>query len=302
MDKGEFAHRDEYLQLNRHRREDLARARGVLLSGIVALQHSVELLANRYASEQDAPNLAALNCAGCHHDLRSNSWRQEGHPPGIRPGRPRPAIWPEVLATVGMAQACSTADEFSNCQSELDALLEGLNRAVTSRPFGDGRAVRLQARKVYDFLDEILVAASSRPFDQRSVRRSLDLLTSPHAGRRLDFDAARQIGWGTRIIAAEIATGRRGAPAVRVDRFSPTSFASGTPGSATLDLFSEMANLEEMLVLRLPTGASTSINRAHQTRALYDYDPQTFREVLAVLHQELQQELGPGSLTLSSGK
>lgn len=290
VEKGEFAYRAEYLRLNGRRPDDLPRTRGVLLSGIVALQHSARLFAERCETEY-ARDFAAFNCADCHHDLRVSSWRQESPLRGIRPGRPRPAIWPEVLARVGLAHSCSSAAQLVERQAKFETLLEDLNRAVTSRPFGNALQVRVRSQELLAFLEDILLAAESQPFDEPAALRSLTLLTDPTVVARLDYDAARQIGWGARVLAGEIAAFRQSCPGAGTNELRRAESEPPPRDDGIEELFSRTTKLAITLRLDLPSGTSRSLERglAGQMGAANSYDPRTFRGELEALHRELRR-------------
>jgi hypothetical protein len=144
-----------------------------VLGSLVALQESMGFLAERANVElkgnaktrwpelfngseagDDLPRLVRshwpelamthFDCLACHHDLKSESWRQERGCSGF-PGRPQVRPWPGTLATAVIFEDKTSAESASE---KLRSQLQELRLACGSRPFGEPAKIQRAAETV----------------------------------------------------------------------------------------------------------------------------------------------------------
>lgn len=273
-EKPDFQFRNEFASANGYRPEELRHSRGVMLSALVTLQHTVDQLAERLRAEEHAPDFAVFNCTDCHHDLRRDTFRPQAQRPGVRPTRPRLAAWPVNLVDLAVRHVAQTPEEYSTRRTDFFAKLENFRMAAVlpspNGALGDHRAYA----EIQGYLVELLAAAEQRPFTKTDARASFDLLTHPTAESRLDYNAARQIAWAAKAIISEL-------------QAEPSRAATD---EQVRELFTSKTTLDMLLVLPLPRG-STAAMEAHlraTQRATYSYDPERFRRELQLLRAELR--------------
>ncbi len=291
--KPDFQFREEFARVNGHRADDLPHSRGVALSAIVALQHAVDNLTARVRMEEGDLDFAEFRCADCHHDLRRNSWRPQGQRPGERPTRPRLAHFSGPLVDLALRQSSSTAEQFVERRRALQTAIERFQSAVIMLSPEGVAEIDAPARELQALLRDTLTSAADHPFTKDAARSSLELLLNPDLESRLDFDAARQIAWGARIIASELKTARLPLNAERQPRVESPLGHRTTLDARILELFSKTTALDSQLVLDLATGPNAlSEQQIHAVqRAASTYDPRRFLIDLQLLRAELQTEL-----------
>jgi hypothetical protein len=187
----------------------------VSAGGLAALYRLMELFeADARAPEQSArPELARFDCYACHHELKSpgaEAWR----PARVRGGAGRPAspVWPMPLVHLGIDAA--DPGQFSPRVTELDDRLAEFHAALAARPFGDPEATAKAARAVIQSIEPPLAelsrlasveqGAPGRVLNQAEALRLLRRLCEIGGKAGLDYESARQIAWGFRIINQEL--------------------------------------------------------------------------------------------------
>jgi uncharacterized membrane protein len=131
--------------------------------------------------------MAQADCYGCHHELKSKSWRQVRGYAG-KPGRPQLQPWPFALAS-------SALDD----SKDLAAKHQKLIAALDEQPFGVPRDVAAAALEL-----ETYARRNDLPtVDRSTATRLLTALLAKGSGEILDYDGARQIAWATRIVHGE---------------------------------------------------------------------------------------------------
>jgi hypothetical protein len=177
-------------------------AREIVLGGLVAYRHSVDLLDQAASREETWPDFAVFDCYACHHDLKRKSWRQErGYK--SQPGRPAYRAWPDALPRATLLAMDRPLQEF-------DDRVTGLQTALTSRPFGVPTDVRVKAGEARLALDAELQRASQEiRWDAARSRKLLDALAQTALEQPWDFDSARQLGWAFVAVSRDLPESNR---------------------------------------------------------------------------------------------
>lgn len=266
-EKPDFENRPKYMELNHLRDDDLPQSRAVVLGGLVAASFSVNLLAKQAGGDGTLPDFAAFNCYDCHHDLRRNTWRQRKTAGSKIPaGRPQRWIWPQALIQLGVRQVSATDEEYQKKLESLHGEFAALDAAVTSRPFGDPASIRTAAEALKRSLDGLALEIALRPFSAADARRSLGLLVSPRRDMFWDYESARQLAWGTRVIASELQL----RPKPPLDRRNLDE--------GIRQWFEQRTTIQGILTLNLPSQRAGSIERdlPQALERIYQYDPSAF--------------------------
>jgi hypothetical protein len=125
------------------------------------------------------------DCYACHHDLKSDSWRQKrGYP--AAPGRPQLPAWPTALVSAEIPKGDNT----------IRTNWTALQRAFASRPFGDPAEVA----KAATTLEASYVGLIGSGMDEAKAKKALRELCTLPAKSYPDYDSARQLAWALRAI------------------------------------------------------------------------------------------------------
>ncbi len=170
------------------------RTRKVLMGGVAARIHGVQLLSTASKSEP-WEDFALYDCMACHHALRRNSARQR-FVLSETPGRPRQLLWPMVLTRV--------AAEEVGLSAELDAAEGILATALDSQPFGDRTAMGRACAQMLDTLGNVEGRLASKTFDGAGPRNILWRLSEVPSSQLVDYLAARQVVWGLQQVARDV--------------------------------------------------------------------------------------------------
>jgi hypothetical protein len=189
----------------------VARARAVILEGLIELRASIRLLADQ-AEEESRPaktefhpgksDFALYDCAACHHELVIPSQRQEHGYGGFTPGRPALRYWTLSLARLGLEAA--KQDDNKTGRTTLEALLSPLEAATSDAPFGPPAAIHVAAQKVVAELDESIKSLAERDLDAAGANRMLCQLCRIGSESPLDYDSARQLAAAIQMIVADL--------------------------------------------------------------------------------------------------
>jgi hypothetical protein len=205
IEKPDFEHRPAYEQVNRFRSGEASRSRGAMLGGVEALRSSIRQLAGEVTQAKGpSPDFAVFDCAACHHELTSNSWRLERGYGGNPPGRPPAAAWPTVLVPLAIRHAAADDAEFNKRHAEFRVKLKTLQTAIASRPFGDPPGVAAAAAELDAWLESLTTSAATKPVDTPSIQESLRWLSESEFVTLADFDSARQLSWAAAIFAVDL--------------------------------------------------------------------------------------------------
>jgi hypothetical protein len=152
----------------------------------VKLAEGMRLLAMR--SAKSWPEFAELECYGCHHDLRAESWRIARGYPGRRPGSLQFSTARTDVLRVVAGQAAGGQ------RGALEDAINALSSTISTRPF-DGAAIAQSAQVLARQGDSLAAAFSKQDFD---AARARDLV------RALSADVGRLANNG--VLSAEQAT------------------------------------------------------------------------------------------------
>jgi hypothetical protein len=173
----------------------------LVVGGLVSLRQSLKLLADQARAGAAWPELARFDCYACHHDLRANSWRQ-ARIGRNRPGRPMLPQWPGVLAELGAAEAAD--GQAAAGASALRKKLAELDAVFAAQPYGDPDTVAKKADELAEWVDQQLGALRRSKPDAPAPRRLLGRLLELEPKGVHDYDSARQLGWGLRVLQREV--------------------------------------------------------------------------------------------------
>jgi hypothetical protein len=248
-EKPDFDLRKEFIELNPLATAggEFRRSRSALLSAVIAMQASLELVSAQVEETKRVPDFAAFDCYSCHHDLKTPAWRQQRTDVGV-PGRPHPAIWPTTLIDAAFAFTKSDATAYRKALKDHAA-------AFDAQPFGSLGKL-LPARDALRAQLALLVTDIEKTeCDRAAVQRAFDALCKPTENSTLDYDAARQTAWAIKVFAQDLAIA------------VPDNFAAG------LNL--KLPSQDAQILNDLPT----------RMKALSDYDPEAFRKQLKELQK-----------------
>ncbi len=248
----------------------LERTEFVVISALVAFRESMKLLATQAEHgaeakdpDQSWPELAQFDCIACHHDLKSDSWRQKRGYAG-KPGRPMMREWASALVPIALIHASKGETEREKKLSkELADKLKELTAAFDAQPFGEPKRVAKTARDAATWADGLLSGLRSTSIDRTGAKNLLVGLGREARARTLDFDSARQFAWAFRAIQTE----------------ADPSWAKREGIAAALK------ELEDQLKLDFPKG-QVEIAKDYLKESLErlnNYEPQRFRSAFDVL-------------------
>ena len=182
--------------------EELSRSKALLVSSLVARSESLRLtadLAEGVVSDQilkpQWPEFSQYDCYACHHDLKSESWRQKVQHPGS-PGRPVLTPWPDAILRIAMQQ--------SSEPTSLQQALAEVEAATLKSPFGDKITLITSARKAADLAEEMAMAINQSKLTGVEGRVILQRIVETGSTEVLDYDSARQLVWAYSVIKNEL--------------------------------------------------------------------------------------------------
>jgi hypothetical protein len=259
-ERPEFTGREAVLKELGYLDRDLHRTKSVLIGGILALRASAQLAGARKAG--DPVDFARYDCAACHHDLRTPSWRQKQNV-GV-PGRPQPAVWPTVLAKVAIQASGGSAAERGKLQKQFDDKLAAMRKAFDGAPFGDAKAAAAASADLAKWLDGLAAKVNKTKLDQSVAESIANQLESMAKEGDYDYESARQIGWAYLTILKEVEHKPKTAP-LNEPRFQ---------------------KILKILQLELPWSQSAKIEDALGPNQLFErkYEPERLRDAFKNLH------------------
>lgn len=237
----------------------LEQTRDSLVAALVSLSESLKLSADLAEGGRDAtgadlqwPELANFSCFACHHELKSESWRQQRTQRLIL-GRPALHEWTLILAEIAAESAGSSSDQ-------LDAQLGGLRAALNDRPFGEPTALRKAIQPAVEEIDALAWQLSGKNLDVADGRAILLRICDRGSSESLsyDYDSARQLVWAFDRIYAEIRSKENGEVPMPGDERQETRLWNGWYRDHTnLDgVQQELADLSPNLMLDLMDDSS----------------------------------------------
>ena len=265
--------------------DELRRTKSLLVAALVSRSESLRLaadLAEGAVSEQipkpQWPDFAQFDCYACHHDLKTESWRQTAQHSGS-PGRPVLLPWPEALSQLAVIRI-PEADQ-------ADRDLAAVRSATLMSPFGDREHLIKAARASADSSDKSAVALESQDLTVTDGTAILEQIAEMAATETLDYDSARQFVWAFTVVQQELEH--------RVEKGASSPFIS-----------EQLTSVKEMFVLSLKDGRQEEhqIPGAAQKRPVNEvdlrtvlppiaaYDAIAFQKAFAELRQRIQTPAG----------
>ncbi len=320
-ERGEFTNQKEYFAANFPNQKDpqldLPQTKSTLIGGVMALRESLNLFGEQAVDKHEFsvwPELAVFDCAACHHDLRSKSWRRErGYGTSI-PGRPQFYAWPTALVKVAVRHRAGDEDAKFNAQwDEFHSNIEKLRRVLDKQPFGAPEQIRAITHGadvkggLVAWLDNLADEIFKSPVRETDAKRALKAVLALDAQDYPDFHSARQTLWTFRTIQSELQ--------VEYPKFKPRAegetlkssqeraiqnlvlFRDWEAGPKTTSLRTTdewLAKYEfaSKLRLKLPAGVDSVIatQLPDALDAAAEYDPDWFKAQLAKFAKELPKD------------
>lgn len=320
-ERGEFTNQKEYFAVNfpdqKEPQLDLPRTKSTLIGGVMALRESLNLFGEQAVDQHETsvwPELAVFDCAACHHDLRSKSWRRErGYGKSI-PGRPQFFAWPTALVKVAVRHQAGDDDaKFKAQWNEFDSNFDKLRRVLDKQPFGAAAEIRAVTHGadgkggLVAWLDQLADEIFKSPVRDVEAKRALRAVLALDAQDYPDFHSARQTLWAFRTIQSELQVEY---PKLKSRADGETLKASQERALQNLVQFREweagpkidsFRKTDEWLAkyefagklrLKLPAGGDYVIaaQLPDALDAAADYDPDWFKAQLAKFAKELPPE------------
>lgn len=175
------------------------KTRQLLVGGVVNLQQSLQLMHDLAQQSTplppgierpDWPELSVFECSACHHELKTDSWRQK-RTTGLIVGRPYPREWATILVEVALEASGRPAQE-------MHAALSKLNQGLSGRPFGDPSVLVPAYVEAIDWCRKLATELEHRdwkPEDASQVVRAASRLGQE---RSVEYDTFRQLLWAAR--------------------------------------------------------------------------------------------------------
>ncbi|MDG2223916.1 MAG: multiheme c-type cytochrome [Rubripirellula sp.] len=170
--------------------------RKMLLGALVARKKTLDLITET-ANAHTWGDYSLYDCASCHHELDSDSLRQQRGFPGA-PGRPRQHEWSTALLNIALEfDQPESAAQAKQAESKLTA-------AFAAEPFGDPNRVAKTATALADELEKTIAAVEKKPVDAAVAMNLLQKLAQTPKNALLTYDAARQVVWAIQTIVDEM--------------------------------------------------------------------------------------------------
>lgn len=255
---------------------ELHAVKSVLVGGLMTLRESVHFVGQLATTAKDTgPEFALFDCAMCHHELQTPSWRQARMLRGrLTPGRPQLPRWPSALVDVVLVHAArGNANELATLREQFAAHRDKLQAIFNKSPFGVGRGQEIAAAsgELATWLDGILPRVATAGYDRaasESVLKELCRGVQQHGD--LDYDSARQVAWAITTIWQQLdpPPGNKAAAARVLDEIS------------------------KELRLDLPWGQARKVLDGQEQQAAFaaaaSYDPKAFQQHVARLLDAIQ--------------
>lgn len=173
-----------------------------LAIGAVGTNKAVAKLVEEVCQTDLWGDFALFDCRACHHALRVPSIRQQARlemraskPHHVlRPGRPQPWTWPNVLLAAVAQQ---------DVDKNWDVPDVGYTRAFTDRPFGDANACQKNANRLIAEWTQFESRLASKPFNETEAKRLFGSLGQSPPHHLFDYHTARQLKWALRALKEE---------------------------------------------------------------------------------------------------
>lgn len=259
--------------------DEYPRTKNLLVGGVMASAHSVDLLANSageylklrqqagaggpvsFNKKSPWPEFAVFDCTACHHDLKPDGSSSQRGFAGI-PGRPPAPYWPRSLTKLGAAYLDKKDGDWS---TKLDAQQEKFQAVLDLQPFGKPTKLNTQGNGYSKWLrNDLANAIQVEPLNRKDAYAVLQLLVgskeaifSPEK-ETWDFHSARQLAWAINVVYGEL----------RLSRFA-----------------SELGEMRENLMLDLPDSGQITNQQPQYLSKWRDFDRQKFLQNLTSLRE-----------------
>jgi len=246
--KQNFTHRDRYLELNRYVQNN-GKLDQIILNALVAYRTSLQLIVS--ISTKDAkypwPELGVYDCYGCHHELKSPSWRGQTLT-GVAPGRPQFHLWPMTLIALDDATN-------NNLQLAGSQLRDNLNK----HPFGNAKSISDDIGPLIAALTTAIDKKLATPSAKTDAKQAITALCKLAAKQPESFESARQIAWAIQSV------------------YRDSELSKNTEVTSALE------QLSVQLMLEFPAGPAlpTSTNQQSSQIAVSQYEPAKFQQIIA---------------------
>lgn len=174
--------------------------RNLFIGALTARRKAVQLMVQLSLTE-DWGDYALYDCAACHHELQSESRRQQRTLTSDRPsvpGRPRQHEWQSVLLDVAYRLGGKEA------YADVSRLESRLQDCFDDKPFGSADAVRSVGGDLVRAIDRTINIVSGRTFEAPLTMAVLKLTCETEASQLLTYDAARQVVWAVNVMTDEL--------------------------------------------------------------------------------------------------
>ncbi len=184
---------------------EFEQSKTVLVGAAVSLGEYMKLLAGNAkeaVEKKTALNLSNFDCYACHHDLKAPSWRQKRGYKG-KPGRVPMRPWSTELVKLAVEFLGEPGKALG---ADLEKGLAELERAFSRQPFGDAGAIEKAASKLATLADTLAEKVSVKPLEEKEARTLQLRIPKMFAAKAdlLDYDSARQVGWGFKAMTDEL--------------------------------------------------------------------------------------------------
>jgi len=250
----------------------------LLLGGVSSLASYLQLIgehATLSTTNSSWPELALYDCFACHHDLRSEGWRQMRGYGQQKPGRPPLRAWPNTLAGLALKQA--------GAEQALSDNITTVSKVLSARPFGEPRelaesalaSVQAMNKATAEFKKQLdrsnLSPDEAKRLDRELTAQVLHAICELAVSEYQDYDSARQLLWAFDLVYQDYTTlngdGAGDENIVRIVDDLKTSLK---------------ANLRQQ---QQPTRDSTSSDETLEARS--GYDPRSFQAKFQQLSDRL---------------
>jgi len=213
------------------------RTRHALTASAVGLRMAVELTVESGAGSSPGapgwPELARLDCFGCHHDLRPDSWRQHRQTDS-RAGRTELA-----LSCIPLVRIAARAAKGPPGDQELEAVLRSLRAPFDRAVFGDKSQLDASGPGVTAWCRELESELGRMPLDDERVAQIFADLVAQAQRESGDFDVARQLAGAAAMMFAEVRVAlpeqKASQASVPIDRLFEEFELESSPGALIED-------------------------------------------------------------------
>jgi hypothetical protein len=253
---------------------ELEQSKLVLVGAAVSLAEYMTLLAGNAQEaikQKDALDLSNFDCYACHHDLKAPSWRQKRGYKG-KPGRVPMRPWSTELIKLALNYLGTSG---SALEKDLDIGLAELHRAFSVQQYGNALAVQKAATRLAGLANSLAENVNKKPMTEKEAKNLQRLIPKLYSTTILDYDSARQVGWGFKAITSELL-------------FDPNNPETPKKGNLRVDKALEAMNGVLYLDLYRSKGAK-NIEPDLQKRmdTVNEYNPDKFRVLLLELSKAL---------------